>query len=196
LVPATGFSDRPARHDPAVAKVGRNEPCPCGAGRKAKRCCGVERGPSEESLARAFLARASREAARELRHLSDAEFGGLLDELPQLPGRDLSLQVELPKLVSPALDRLCEAVADDDPQAAKEPFGEVLRAVDTPLQRARLARAAIALRASGRLDAKLAAAALIDLASDSRGLTSASLIEAVAVRVGVARTPAGILLAA
>jgi uncharacterized protein YecA (UPF0149 family) len=22
-----------------VAKVGRNEPCPCGSGRKAKKCC-------------------------------------------------------------------------------------------------------------------------------------------------------------
>jgi len=24
----------------ASAKVGRNEPCPCGSGRKSKRCCG------------------------------------------------------------------------------------------------------------------------------------------------------------
>lgn len=29
-------SGRPA----AVAKVGRNAPCPCGSGRKFKRCCG------------------------------------------------------------------------------------------------------------------------------------------------------------
>ena len=29
--------------DPAVSrrKVGRNEPCPCGSGRKYKRCCGA-----------------------------------------------------------------------------------------------------------------------------------------------------------
>jgi len=54
----------------------------------------------------------------------------------------------------------------------------------------------IALPASGRLRARLAAAALIDLASESRDLVGASLIQAVAVRAGAARTPAGILLAA
>lgn len=33
----------PARQDPYVrdeAKVGRNDPCPCGSGRKFKKCCG------------------------------------------------------------------------------------------------------------------------------------------------------------
>ncbi len=189
-------SDRGARHDSLVAKLGRNEPCSCGSGRKAKRCCGVERGPGEESLARAFLSHAAREAAQELRHLPDAEFDDLLDELPELPALDLSLQVELPKLFSPALDRFCDAFGEDDPEAAQEPFGELLRAVDSPLERARLARAVSALRARGRLDAKLAAVALIDLASASRALIGASLIQAVAVRVGAARTPAGVLLAA
>jgi hypothetical protein len=48
----------------------------------------------------------------------------------------------------------------------------------------------IALRASGRLDARLAAAALIDLASDSRELIGASLLQAVAVRAVAAQTPA------
>lgn len=99
-----------------MAKVGRNEPCPCGSGRKAKRCCGAQGGPSEESLARAFLAHASREAAGELRQLPDAELLDLFEELWELPAVDLSLQVELPKLLSPALNRLCDAVADDDPE--------------------------------------------------------------------------------
>jgi hypothetical protein len=179
-----------------VAKVGRNEPCPCGSGVKVKRCCGVRGGPSAESLARAFLAHASREAAWELRHVSDREFDRLIDELPELPELDLSLHADLPKLLSPALDRFCEAFAADDPDAAEEPFGELLGAIDTPLERARLARAAIALRATGRLDTKLAAAALIDLASESRELVGASLLQAVAVRAGAARTPGGILLAA
>ena len=26
---------------------GRNDPCPCGSGRKVKRCCGEHRGPGE-----------------------------------------------------------------------------------------------------------------------------------------------------
>jgi hypothetical protein len=46
------------------------------------------------------------------------------------------------------------------------------------------------------LDPRLAAAALVDLASESRELVGASLLQAVAVRAGAARTPAGILLAA
>ena len=179
-----------------MAKVGRNDRCPCGSGRKAKRCCGVERGPSEESLARAFLAHASRGAAWELRNVADDEFDALIDELPELPELDLSLQAELPKLLSPALDRFLEAFADDDPDAAEEPFAELLAAIDAPLERARLARAVIALRGGGRLEARLAAAALIDLASGSCGLLGASLVQAVAVRAGAARTPAGILLAA
>jgi SEC-C motif-containing protein len=27
-----------------VRHVGRNDPCPCGSGRKYKRCCGISRG--------------------------------------------------------------------------------------------------------------------------------------------------------
>jgi SEC-C motif len=179
-----------------VAKVRRNDPCSCGSGRKVKHCCGVRGGPSEESLARAFLAHASRESAWELRHLADREWDRLVDELPDLPKVDISLHAELPKLLSPMLGRLLDALAEDDPDAISEPFAELLEAIDTPLERARLARAVIALRTSGRVDAKLAATALIDLATESRELLAASLFQAVAVRAGAARTPAGILLAA
>ena len=35
---------------------GRNQPCPCGSGRKVKRCCGEQRGPAEAQLERAFIA--------------------------------------------------------------------------------------------------------------------------------------------
>ena len=31
-------------------KIGRNHPCPCGSGRKYKRCCGVEKLIAEETL--------------------------------------------------------------------------------------------------------------------------------------------------
>jgi hypothetical protein len=177
-----------------VAKVGRNQPCPCGSGRKAKRCCGIQGGPSEASLARAFLAHAARRAAFELRNIADVDFADLFDQLWELPAVDLSLQVELPKLFSPALDRLCDAVEDDDPDP--ELLDAVAHEIDTPTERARLARAVIAETERGALDARLAAVALIDLASDSRRTLHAALLEAVAVRVGAARTPAGLLLAA
>jgi hypothetical protein len=177
-----------------VAKVGRNQPCLCGSGRKAKRCCGVQGGPSEASLARAFLAHASGQAAWELRSVPDAELGELFDELWELPAVDLSLQVELPKLLSPELDRLCDAVADDDPDP--ELLDAVAGAIDEPAERARLARAVIARADAGAVDRRLANAALVDLGSDSRRLLRAGLLEAVSVRIGVSRTPAGILLAA
>ena len=177
-----------------MAKLGRNQPCPCGSGRKAKRCCGVEGGPSEESLARALLAHASREAAGELRRLSDAELLDLFDELWELPSVDLSLQVELPKLLSPTLDQLCDAVADDDPDP--QLLDAAAREIDTPTERARLARAVIAQADAKAITQRLGDAALLDLGSDSRHLLHAALLEAVAVRVGVARTPAGLRLAA
>jgi hypothetical protein len=177
-----------------VAKVGRNDPCPCGSGRKSKRCCGVRGGPSEASLARAFLAHAARRAAWELRNVDDAELDELFDELWELPAADLSLQVELPKLFSPELDHLCDAVASDDPDP--ELLDAVAGAIDEPIERARLARAVIAQAERGAIDARLAAAALVDLGSASRRTLRAGLLEAVAVRVGVARTPGGILLAA
>ncbi len=179
-----------------MAKVRRNDPCACGSGRKAKRCCGIESGPSNESRARAFLAHASRQSAWELRNVPGAELDALIDELTELPELDLSLHAELPKLLSPVFGRFCDALADDDPDAADEPFAQLLQAVDTPLERARLARAVIALRDRGRVRQKVAATALIDLASGSRVLLGACLLQALAVRVGAARTPAGVLLAA
>ena len=129
-----------------------------------------------------------------LRRLPDGELLELFEDLWELPGVDLCLQVELPKLLSPVLDRLCDAVADDDPDP--ELLDVAAGTIDTPIERARLARAVIARARTGAIDRTLADAALIDLASDSRQLLRSGLLEAVAVRVGVARTPGGILLAA
>jgi len=179
-----------------MAKIGRNALCACGSGLKVKRCCGIARGPSEESLARAFLMSAAREVAPSAGSLSKREFASLLAELVDLRCLDLSLQVALPKLLSPALGRLCEAIAEDDELAGGAVIEEVFDELDTPLERARLARAVIAMRDAGRCGRLLAAVALIDLASGSRQLFGASVIQAVAVRAGVARTPAGVLLAA
>lgn len=38
------FQQRPSRPIAPRKKVGRNEPCPCGSGKKYKRCCGRRRG--------------------------------------------------------------------------------------------------------------------------------------------------------
>ena len=65
-----------------------------------------------------------------------------------------------------------------------------------PVQRARLARGVIALRDAGRLGRRLAAVAVVDVASGSRQLLCASVIQAAAVQAGMARTPGGVVLAA
>lgn len=140
------------------------------------------------------MAQACRGAAVRLRRCSDIELSGLFDDLWWLPGVDLSLQAQLPTVFSPQLDRLADAVREGDPDP--ELLEEAVEKIDTPLERARLARAVIAQADVGVVDRTLAAAALIDLGSGSRRFLRAGLLEAVAVRVGVARTPGGILLAA
>ena len=147
-------------------------------------------------MAVAFVIGAARDVAALAGGFSEREFARLLAELVDLPCLDLSLQVELPKLLSPAIGRLCEAIAEDDEAGGDAVIDVVLDELDTPVARERLARAVIALRDRGRLPQRLAAVALVDLASGSRQLVCASVIEAVAVRAGVARTPSGLLLAA
>lgn len=92
-----GFDEFAEDEAPAV---GRNDPCPCGSGMKAKRCCGAEAGRSDaarviellEDLAREAdqpkIARALREALP--RFAGEALAGrGLGEALPLLPRDDL-----------------------------------------------------------------------------------------------------------
>ena len=129
-----------------------------------------------------------------MRSGSDRELLELFDELWDLPRIDLSLQVELPKVFSAELSRLCEALLD---KVADGPLLDaVTRQLDTPLQRARLARAVIVQERRGAIGHRLAAAALVDLGSGSLQLLRRSVLEAVAVRVGAMRTPGGLVVAA
>jgi hypothetical protein len=175
---------------------GRNQPCPCGSGRKTKRCCGQTRGPSEDQLARAHVAQLARQAVPDLAGLSDRALDHLWDALMDLPGVDYSLLVTLPKLIGPDLQRLREAIEHDDPDWGWDALTAVHQRVDTPQQRARLADAIVRLREQHRINRHQAAYALVDLDSRSTRLIAASLLEAVAVSVGVNRTPGGLHIAA
>jgi hypothetical protein len=177
-----------------MAQQGRNERCGCGSGRKVKRCCGVRRGPSEAELAKAFLHQQARTAALVLDSRSDDEVAALLDAAVGLPKQDVSMQLRLPGLLSPALERLRAAVADDDPDEVAAAVPAVLAEVDTPIVRAGLVRAVLVLRDAGRVSDEVAAAVLVEQASRSTELLKASLLEAVAVSVGAATTPAGLLV--
>jgi hypothetical protein len=175
---------------------GRNEPCPCGSGRKVKRCCGERRGPSEAQLARAHVAMLARDAAPDLAGLSKIARRDLWEGLMDLPGVDLSLLVALPNLIGPDLQRLREAIADDDPEWGWDALTAVAAEIDTPQQRAQLADAVVRLRDERRIDRRAAAAAILDLDGRSTRFIAASLLEAVAVSVGVASTPGGLRIAA
>jgi hypothetical protein len=177
-----------------MTQQGRNERCGCGSGRKVKRCCGVRRGPSEAELAKAFLCQQARTAALVLDSRSDDEVVALLDAAVGLPTQDVSMQLRLPELLSPALERLRAAVADDDPDEVAAAVPAVLAEVDTPIVRAGLVRAVLALRDAGRVSDAVAAAVVVEQASRSTELLRASLLEAVAVSVGTATTPAGLLV--
>ena len=175
---------------------GRNQPCPCGSGRKTKRCCGQTRGPSEDQLARAHVAQLARQAIPDLAGLSDRALDHLWEGLMDLPSVDFSLLVTLPKLIGPDLQRLRESIEHDDPDWGWDALTAVHQQIDTPQQRARLADAIVRLRDQHRINRRQAAYALLDLDSRSTRFIAASLLEAVAVSVGVNRTPGGLQIAA
>lgn len=178
-----------------MVKAGRNQPCPCGSGRKTKWCCGVHRGPSEESLARAFLAVQEREALRSVIIWDRDQFRAMFGEMLDLPKRDLSLLVPLPSILTPELERLGCVVTDDDDEGIENAIEAVLPRFDTPLVRAHLARAVLAARDAGRIGRDVTAMALVNLASRSLAFVSSSLLEAAAVAFGAVETPSGILVA-
>jgi SEC-C motif len=179
-----------------VPGPGRNHPCPCGSGRKVKRCCGQQRGPAADQLERAFIAQHARWAATEIGDLPTRTLADLWRGLAELPDIDLSLVLPLPTLITPELAQLLQAARDDDPDSAEDVIDIVVDTVDMPQQRAALARAIINLRDVGRLSNRQAAAAIIDLESRSQTLIRASLINAIFIKTGQMRTPGGLRLVA
>jgi len=178
-----------------MPRPGRNEPCPCGSGRKVKRCCGQQRGPSEEQLARAHLAALRYDAVNAIGDLSDESLEMLWENLFDLPTTDLGLHVTLPQLISPEQQRLRDAIRDDDTDHGWDELNTVTDEIDTPQQRARLADAVLALRDNQRIGRSQAACAIYDLSTDSRELLTASVIHTISVAVGASPTPNGLQIA-
>lgn len=178
-----------------MSAIGRNQPCRCGSKKKTKHCCGIPHGPSEAELAKAFLATHARHAAPRLIRFSLDEIHELFDDMLDLPEQHLSLQLPLPKLLSPELEALRHAIDDDDIDALDEQLEPALKQVDNPLQRASLARAVLALADDGVIDTAVADTAIVDLDShDTSSLLRTSLLHALSVSVGASRTPAGLLV--
>jgi hypothetical protein len=131
-----------------------------------------------------------------LRHLDDDELEDIFDALIELPELDLGLALTLPQIRSPEIEQLLDAAANDDVDAGDELIPQITQQLDTPTERARIARVVLDLRDSRHLDPLLAAAAIIDLDSRSRTLIRACLIQAIFIHAGVIPTPGGLRLAA
>ena len=155
----------------------------------------MTRGPGPAELAKAFLADERRRAVGRLLRVSRDDFDELFHEVVHLPVRDVSLQICLPRLLSPELEALRAAIDDDDDDAVDALVGPAVAELDDPQRRAELAKAVMALAESGRVDSQVAAVAVIDLTTASSALLRSSVLEALAVSVGAARTPAGLLVA-
>ncbi len=114
----------------------------------------------------------------------------------ELPTIDTSLQLPLPRLLTPDVERLLVAVEEDDLDGIDDALPAVLARVDTPLSRAQLARAVLALRDRGRIDPKVAAVALIELSAPKlQRLVSSAVVQAAGVILGEVATPRGLLIA-
>ncbi|HEY5272141.1 MAG TPA: SEC-C metal-binding domain-containing protein [Acidimicrobiales bacterium] len=180
-----------------MAKVGRNEPCSCGSGLKAKRCClGTGDGVAASSP-RAVLSRMRFEVVGALRDVSDREeYEDLLFEVIRLPELDVSLHLALPVLETPEIGRARSAFDEGDYEDLDEILEQAVALVDTPSHRLDLAQAVLIQRDAGRIDPKVAALAVMDLNQARSTLMMAALAQAIAVANGNNATPSGLLVAA
>jgi hypothetical protein len=130
-----------AAHGRRAGRVGRNEPCPCGSGKKYKKCCleegkpaaarSLETAPAGEPLAPALVPRLhdAAQTGSDLRQL-----GALLERDPdlralRLPGANVARFLAVadqdgPELEGEALDRFVDQVAQRYVQT--EPEGATL----------------------------------------------------------------------
>jgi hypothetical protein len=119
----------------------------------------------------------------------------LLEEVIGLPVRHLCLQVPLPRIAPPALERLRTYIADD-PDDIVDAVQDAAAAIDGPHLRLTLAAAAAQLCQDDKIDLEDLALIVVDLARPTSLFVAASLIAATAVNLGRCPTPAGLLVAA
>jgi hypothetical protein len=119
----------------------------------------------------------------------------LFDQLVYLPALDASLQVSLPGVITADMDRAIDALRNDQGTVFDEALGRVVPAVDTLERRIELAQGVIALRDQGRIPAKLAAVAVLELDREESVLFLSAVAESLAALAGSEPTPAGMLTA-
>jgi hypothetical protein len=153
----------------------------------------VRRGPSEAELAKAFLHQQARAAALVLEARSNAEVAAVLDAATRLPKQDIAISCHCPGCSAQRWSG-CAPPSPTTIRGGCRGLPATLAEVDTPLVRAGLVRAVQALRDTGRVSDEVAAAVAVEQGSGSTTLLRTSLLAAVAVSVGAARIPAGLLV--
>jgi hypothetical protein len=176
----------------AVAKVKRNEPCPCGSGIKSKFCC---KQPHKYVDVKVLPLDLCQGVVNDLVGTTEAELRDLFDQLLYLPELDTSLQVRLGGIITPEVERAIRALRCDDADEFDRALDTVVPTVDTLERRVELARAVVELRALGRIPAKIAALAVLELDREESTFFIPSVAESIAVLAGDRRTPAGLQVA-
>lgn len=144
-------------------KVGRNEPCPCGSGKKAKYCCAARAGVTDRDDAR-FLADLSKRELKELnQRCEDCQMEVWLDVL-DLPDWEEACRLIVPAPRPASVAALRDALDGGDPDAVADELPDALEAVDCPAARASIAREVLVLEGAGRVRPVVAEAAIADLA--------------------------------
>jgi len=103
-------------------------------------------GPVEYLDVRIMPLEVYRDSIAELAGTTRDEFEAILAELVNLPEFDLSLQVPLPNIWTPDLDRAAKALHDDDTEEFHDALTHVVARLDTVRQRLLLARAVVRLQ--------------------------------------------------
>ncbi|GAC1375876.1 MAG: hypothetical protein NVSMB4_04330 [Acidimicrobiales bacterium] len=159
----------------------RKRSCPCGAGRPARDCCGRFRRLSDAEIARSYLSRQARAARDLIGPFSPAALVTIQAEAAALPAR-------LPQVFDAALLSAHVSVANEvrrlaraiqRASAAGAPISGVRAArADSPIARAAVAKAMVALREAGSVDEHVTAASLIELSGGRSALMEAALFQA------------------
>jgi len=176
-----------------MAKIRRNGPCPCGSGSKAKRCCQT---PHAYVDVRVLPLDLCQRVVNDLPGATRDEMRTLFDQLIFLPELDTSMQVRLPGIITPDIERAINALQDDHDVGFDDALGSVVPAVDTLERRIELAQAVIELRDQGRVAPRLAAIAVLELDRPESTFFLSSVAESIAVLAGEQETPTGILVSA
>jgi hypothetical protein len=178
----------------AMAKVGRNDPCRCGSGAKAKRCCLADPLLAVASP-RAVLARLKPVVAVDLAGIDREWFNEIYEEVLALPELDVSLHLRLPGILTPEIEEAMFSYTDKDEDVFEEALHAVVATLGTFERRLELGEAVLRLRDHGVVPPEVAAVAIFDLNEEGSQLLLSSLAQAIAVKSGAEATPSGLILA-